>query len=134
MRKTRLLLVALPFTLGLLACQPLEVTADPAGTQKLPLPGDTRVEGVITRDLRYRGDTLPKGTRVRVEETWILRHDPSASPPGYRINGLYDPTVRSDGLSLPKHSVDAFYLSAVLPEATQRVPVPAAAFSKAPSH
>jgi hypothetical protein len=33
---------------------------------------------------------------------------------------------------LPKHSIDAFYLSAVLPDAERRVPVPAALFQRDP--
>ena len=43
---------------------------------------------------------------------------------------LYDPTTQSDGLALPKHSVDTFYVAAVLPEAKRRVPVPAAYFQR----
>lgn len=130
MSTTRRLLVALPFALALLACRPLDVQADPSGTQKLPLPGEAGVEGVVTRAISHQGAVLPKGTRVRVDETWLLRHDRSAKPPGYRITGLYDPTTQSDGLALPKHSVDTFYVAAVLPEAKRRVPVPAAYFQR----
>lgn len=115
-----------------LGCQPLDVTADPGGTQKLSLPGETRVEGVVTRDLRYQGAVVKKGTRVRVDETWLLRHDRNATPPGYRISGLYDPTTQSAGLALPKHSIDTFYVGAVLPEATRNVPIPASYFRRDP--
>lgn len=129
MRKTRLAL-ALVGSLALLGCRPLEVRADPAGSQKLPLPGALQVEGTVTRALSYNGVVVPKGARVRVEETWLLRHDKSAKPPGYRITGLYDTTTQTDGLALPKHAVDTYYVSVVLPGGKQRVPVPAAHFER----
>lgn len=122
--------VAALFACALAGCGPLEVRADATGSQKLPLPGEQSVEGTVTRALFHKGAVLPKGTAVRVEETWLLRHDRAAKPPGYRITGLYDPTTQSDGLSLPKHSVDTFYLSAVLPDSKQRVPVPAQHFER----
>lgn len=129
MSKPRLLL-ALVGSLALLACRPLEVQVDPSGAQKLPLTGARNVEGVVTRALAHQGAVVAKGTRVRVEETWLIRHDRSATPPGYRVPGLYDPTTQSDGLALPKHSIDTFYVAAVLPEAERRVPVPAAHFQR----
>lgn len=122
-----LVFVALPF---LLACGPLVVRVEASGSQKLPLPGEQRVQGVVTRALSYNGLVVPEGTRVRVEETVLVRHDRGAKPPGYRINGLYDPTTQTDGLALPKHSVDTFYMSAVLPEAEQRVAVPVRYFKR----
>lgn len=130
MRTPRSLLVASLLAFGVLGCQPLAVHADSSGTQKLPLPGETRVEGVVTRALVHEGFVVPKGTRVRIEETWLLRHDRNAKPPGYRITGLYDPTTQSDGLALPKHSIDTYYIGALLPEAEKRVPVPAAHFKR----
>lgn len=107
------------------------VSASPAGAQKLALSGDKGVEGTLSRPLKQGATTLPVGTRVRVLETWLLRKDKSTKPPGYRISGLYDPTVRTDGLMLPRHSVDAYYFAAVLPDAKREVAVPAHVFTRA---
>ncbi len=126
-KRLTLALVTLPL---LLACGPLVVRADAGGSQKLPLPGEQRVQGVVTRALSYNGLVVPEGTLVSVEETWLLRHDRGAKPPGYRITGLYDPTTQTDGLALPKHSVEAFYLSAILPEQKTRVAVPVRYFKR----
>lgn len=129
MWKTRLALV-LALALCAVGCRPLQVHAAPGGSQKLPLPGVAHATGVVTRALSYNGVVVPKGTLVRIEETWMLRHDKSAKPPGYRVTGLYDPTTQTDGLMLPKHAVDTFYLGAILPDDKERVAIPAAYFEK----
>lgn len=122
--------LCLAVCLAVLGCGPLVVSADPAGAQKLPLPGEPSVVGVVERELLFEGAAIPKGAEVRVDETWLLRHDKNARPAGYRISGLYDPTTQTDGLALPRHAIDTYYVGVVLPAARQRVAVPAEHFRR----
>lgn len=118
----------LAWLLGAAACErPIVVKADPTGSTRLTLAGDLEKTGVLTKALRVGEEVIPEGTQVMVYETWLLRRDEGATPPGYRLIGHYDPEQRSDGLVLPRNSIDVYYLSAILPERDKRVPVPKAA-------
>lgn len=133
MRLRSWLPLVLPLVIAVVAgCdRPVEVKVDPAGAQRLALAGDRAVVGTVTRTLTRQGRTLPKGTRVRIDETWLMRKD-GKEPAGYRISGLYDPTQRSDGLALARNAVDAYYVAYPLDEAAGLIPVPAAYFKPAP--
>jgi hypothetical protein len=110
---------------GLAACErPLVVRADPTGTEKQPLAGRADVRGALSRALKLGDRVVPKGTPVVVEETWLLRKQGG----GFRMSGLYDPAVRTDGLMLPRGTVDVVFYAAVLPERRVRIPVPQEAF------
>lgn len=108
------------------------VDAQPAGAEKLALRGESGREGTLLRPIKYGVTTYPEGTKVRVLETWLLRKDKKAKPPGYRIGGLYDATQQNDGLMLPRHAVDTYYLTTVVPELREKVVVPARWFEGAP--
>lgn len=111
--------------LVLAACErPLVVRADPTGTEKQPLAGKADVRGTLSRALKLGDRVVAKGTPVVVEETWLLRRQGG----GYRMVGLYDPAVRTDGLMLPRGTVEVVFYAAVLPERKQRIPVPQEAF------
>lgn len=107
--------------------RPLVVRADPTGTEKQPLRGKMEVQGTTTRALKLGDKIVPRGTSVVVEETWLLREKGG----GYRVGGLYDPATQTDGLMLPKGSIDVVFFSAVLPERKVRIPVPQEAFAPA---
>lgn len=114
------------------ACdRPLVVTETAAGAELLALSGDKMVSGVTTRSLRYGDAELPKGTKVRVGETWLVRKN-DGDPPAYRIKGYYDPATRSDGFILPSRSVNIFFNAAVAPAYEQIVPIPQEAFARDP--
>lgn len=119
-----LFLLCIASALVLVACGPEEVRVSDVGLKKLPLAGRPSAVGVLRAALRFGQQELPAGTRVRVEETWLVRNDPAAEPPGYRVSGLYDPTAASDGFALPRHAVEVYFHGAVLPASTVRVPVP----------
>jgi hypothetical protein len=126
------LALALPLSLLAASCdRPLVVTADGGGLQRLSLSGERAISGTVTRTLSWQGHQLAKGTEVRVDETWLVRKD-GMQPTGYRINGLYDPTTRSDGLSLARHAVETYYVATPLHEAHRLVPIPERYFARRP--
>jgi hypothetical protein len=106
------------------ACGPEAVHVSDVGLKKLPLAGRMSVIGVLRAAVRVGEQEFPAGTRLRVEETWLLRKDPAAVPAGYRVMGLHDPTAASDGLALPRHAVEVYFHGAVLPASSMRVAVP----------
>lgn len=125
----RRLVLLLALALAPLGCdRALIVRADPTGTTKLPLRGDNNQEGVLLRDLKVGPRTFPEGARVVVYETWLLRREEGADPPGYRITGLYDPAQRSDGFVLPKGVIDVYYVSSLKDDTSVQIPVPKEAF------
>lgn len=127
-----LALVAVGALFLIAACdRPLVVTETAAGAELLALSGDKMVTGVTTRSLRYGEAALPKGTKVRVGETWLVRKN-AGDPPAYRIKGYYDPATRSDGFILPSRSVNIFFNAAVAPAYEQIVPIPQEAFARDP--
>jgi hypothetical protein len=126
------LLASLALVALFVACKgEVRVGVNPARFEKLALAGDQNVEGTVTRALTWRDASIPLGARVRVNETWLARKD-KKSPPGYRVAGLYDPSARSDGLMLPRNSVEVFYVASLLPEAGVTIPVPKSYFERAP--
>jgi hypothetical protein len=122
------LIACLFWGIGLGACErTLVVEADPAGTTRLALSGEPGRHGMLTRTLRYGGQEIKAGTTVKVFETWLLRKEEGANPPGYRIPGMYDPSTRTDGLVLPRGSVDVFYVGVPPDQPKLQLPVPAGA-------
>lgn len=126
LRLASTLLVAV--LLGAACERPLVVRADPTGTTKQPLVGDIDVRGETARALRIGERLVPKGTRVVIEETWLLRKRGG----GFRVAGRYDPAVRTDGLMLERGAVDVVFLAAALPDRRSRFPVPQEAFAADP--
>ena len=121
---------ALVFMVSALGCdRPLVVKETAQGAELLALSGEQRVEGSTTRPLRYQTVELPKGTKVRVGETWLVRKN-EGSPSAYRIKGFYDPSTRSDGFVLPARAVNVFFNCAVGPDYEKLVPVPQEAFAR----
>lgn len=110
---------------GLSACDRTRlVAADATGTTRLPLQGDRERRGTLRVPLVYQGQRVEAGTEVIVFETWLLREEPGASPPGYRIAGLYDPTTRAEGLVLPAGSIDIYFVSSLPGDPARTLPVP----------
>ena len=105
--------------------------ADPSGTERLNLAGEVAVQGTTTRALLIGSTTWPKGTEVRVSETWLLRRG-AGSPPGYRVTGSYDPAVRSDGFVLPRDSIDIYLHSQIVAQPGVMIAVPAEYFRRRP--
>jgi hypothetical protein len=134
MRPTRLSLVLLSLlAFMVVGCnRTVDVEQTVAGLKKVPLAGAPSAKGKVLRPIRYRQTTLvPEGAEIRVEETWLVRTD-GKNPPGYRMKGLYDPTQQTDGLMLPRHSVETYYYGAVLPDSKQRAAIPERWFEKKP--
>ena len=111
--------------------QPLAVQLNVSGAKDLALKGENGVTGIITRSLVYEGKTFPKGTKVMVSETFLVRREGGA-PPSYHFKGLYDPAKRADGFMLPSDSVDTYYYAALEPDRRKRLPVPKAYFKPDP--
>ena len=120
------LLLTAAFTLG--GCdRPYPVYADVTGSEKLPLSGEIGVLGVTSRTLRFGERQIPKGSQVKVLETWLIRRKPGR-PPSYRVSGLYDPAKEAEGFVLPTRAVDVYYLAQIAPDYIASVPVPARFF------
>lgn len=119
-------------TVGI-ACEdrPILVTERGTGAELLSLTGERGVSGSTTRPLRYGDVDVPKGTKVRVGETWMVRKE-KGNPPSYRIKGMYDPAVRDDGFILPARAVDVFFHASIAPGHTKLIPIPQEAFARDP--
>lgn len=109
--------------------RPLAVTVDAAGARKLALRGEVGVEGVTTRTLLFAGSELPKGTALKVRETWVVRKD-GGKPPAVRVTGAYDPAKDGAAFSLPDGAADLYYACLVGPDFQRERPIPAEAFER----
>tara|TARA_Y100001934_G_C12033803_1_gene622634 strand:- start:132 stop:545 length:414 start_codon:yes stop_codon:yes gene_type:complete len=103
--------------------RPLRVDVDISGAEKLPLTGEQKVRGVLSRTVINGEFTFAKGTQIRVSETWLLRQKQS-NPPGYRISGFYDPEIQRDGFVLPSGAVDIYLVGHPLESPRQTVIIP----------
>lgn len=119
-----ILLLTLALPLAASCERALVVQVDPTGTEKLPLSGELNRTGVLLRELKVGPRTVPEGARVHVYETWLLRREKGASPPGYRVTGLYDPAQRSEGFALPAGTIDVYFMSSLEDDRAAQIPVP----------
>jgi len=103
--------------------QPIAVEMNVVGAKDLNLRGIHGITGTITRSLVFDGKTFAKGSKVVVNETFLVRRE-GGKPPSYHFKGLYDPVKRADGFMLPSGTIDTYYLSVLEPDRRQRVPVP----------
>lgn len=113
---------------ALTACTaPVEVTETGQGLTKLTLAGKPGQVLTLSKAVSTQGHVVPKGTRWRVRETWLIRRTagPSAArgqagaaQRGYRVPGYYDPAAASAGFVLPAGSVTSFYVA--VPEIPQK--------------
>lgn len=119
----RSLCIALVF-LSLSGCnRPLESNADPTGTERLPLRGEAERIALLLRDVHTPQGIFPQGTRLSVWETWLLRKEPRAKPPGYRVSGLYDPSAQNKGFVLPRGTIHVYFYGPPLDDNFPRTPV-----------
>jgi hypothetical protein len=107
--------------------RPLKVAVDMTATEKLPLKGNMNIHGTLTRTIIHGESQYDKGTRIQVSNTWLKRKQ-KAKPPGYRIDGYYDPVTNSSGFVLPSGAIDIFYLGVASSASTKKVIVPAEYF------
>jgi hypothetical protein len=119
----------------LTACdKPIVVDTDPKKLKRLPLRGEVDRTGTLTSAVDFNGQIIQKRTTVVVRETWIVRRDPRADPPGYRIGGYYDSTKRTEGFVLPPGRADIYFVSAIRGPQGEvgRIPIPIEAFQLNP--
>lgn len=109
---------------ALSACQrPLVAHADPTGTERLPLRGTPNQTAVLTRDVQTEAGRFAAGTRLQIWETWLLRKEAQAKPPGYRITGHYDPASQSEEFVLPRGTIHVYWYGPALDGTPNPVPV-----------
>jgi len=107
--------------------RPLKVTVNMAGAEKLPLKGSMGSYGILTRAIINGHNRFDKGTRIKVLDTWLKRKQ-KANPPGYRIEGYYDPEINRSGFVLPSGTINIFYLGVSGDSSTTKIVVPAEYF------
>ena len=114
------------------ACdQPLAVAFNPAGAKDLALKGEIGVTGSTTRSLIYNGKNYPKGSKVAVYQTFLVRRE-GGRPPSYHFEGLYDPAQKADKFVLPQGAIETFYYSVLEPHRKEHIPVPKEYFKRDP--
>ena len=112
--------------------RPLDVDADPTGTKTLELAAAHGIEGRLTRIGRVSGRVIPEGTRVKVQQAWLLRRNSSSQGRGYRLGGYYDPAEQAEGFVLPEGAIDTYYYCLIDDEVGSMVPVPKEVFKRLP--
>ena len=118
------LLVASVFFILSTGCFAEKVDVNPAGYEDLALVGKRNIEGTTSNDLVYKGQTIKKGTRLRISDTWIKRTKVGTNG-GYTISGFYDPTkANASQFILPSGTSEVFFAGHILPDRTQKIAVP----------
>lgn len=111
--------------------RPVTVAFSGGGARDLSLRGEVGVSGTLERSLVIDGRTFEKGSACVVTTTFIMRRKPG-DPPGYKLDGLYDPAVRREGFMLPDDSADTTYLCSLKPAFRPSIPVPREYFKRDP--